>query len=188
MPPALELQPVTGAPGRVTAVRALADDSLQVILPRRMMEGLAPFGNVLAVLDHTPAREEASETFLALQQGEGTEVPPLGFDAVEEEPTDRHRARGPLDIEAVRQVHAPLEPLEARPAGPVHGDDLAVDEEPFRRGLAQRVDDLRIPPGDVVTLASEEGDGVALTPGEDADAVVLDLEDPGGMGEGVAAG
>ena len=188
MPLTLELQPFPGAPGRVTAVRALADDALQAILPGGAIEVLAAFENVFRVLDHAPVREKEGETLFPLRQGERTEVPFLGLQAIEEHSAHRHRPRRSLDVEPMGQVHPPLESLEARPAAVVHGDDLAIDEKLSRSRFAQRVNDLRISHGDVVALAAQESHGVVAALGEDADAVVFDLEKPVRVGEGGAPG
>src|SRR5262249_57789572 len=106
-------------------------------------------------------------------------------EAIEERPDDRHLGRGALDVARIREPDARLEPLEARPAVRVERDDLAVDQEAVDGQRAQRGDDLRIAPGHVLAAASQELDGPAVAGCEDANAVVLDLEEPALPREGL---
>ena len=175
---AFQLQPITRAAGAVTAVGALGDDPFQVVCRGGAIEVFAAFRDVFGVRDHAAFRHEHRQALFPLDQWQGAQVPAGGLQAVEEEAANRRGPRRLFDVVAAAQVHAPLQALEAGPAVFVHGDHLAVDHEVGGGGLAQRVDDLGVARRHVVALAAKEGYRGVTAPGEHADAVVLDLEEP----------
>src|SRR5439155_4910570 len=76
------------------------------------------------------------------------------------------------------QVHAPLEPLEARPAVLVEGDDLAVEHRRARPQLGAQRAELGVVRGDLPKGAALKSQMAALAVGDCADAVPLHLVCP----------
>src|SRR2546430_13351471 len=67
----------------------------------------------------------------------------------------------------------------------VEGDDLAIEHGALDGQRRQRLDDLGIARGEVLAAAAVELHALAGALGQDAHAVVLDLEQPPAAGEGL---
>ena len=181
--PALELEPVARPFADVLAVALLRHDALDPLGARRVEERLAVFEHVVAELGHPARRQEEPETRLALLQRQTPEVASVQRERVEEHRADGDLEGRALDVGRARQVHARLEALEARPPLRVERDDLAVEQEPIERQRPERADHLGIAGRDDHPAPPPQLDRLAVAGGQDAHTVVLDLEEPRGIGE-----
>jgi len=180
---ALDFEPVPGTLADVGAVPLLRHDALEAGRARRVEELPALGEHVIAEVDDTARWQEELETRLALLQRQPAQVT-----SVERERVEEHRADGDLegralDVARTREVHPRLEALEARAPAVVERHDLAVEEEPVEGQRAERADHLRVARRDDHPAPSPELDALARAGGQDPHAVVLDLEEPRGIGE-----
>ena len=180
---ALDLEPVSGALADVGAVALLRHDALEPRATRRVEKLPALLEHVVAEVDDAARRQEEPETRLALLQRQGSQVTSVERERVEARRADRDLEGRALDVGRARQVHARLEALEARAPRRVERHDLAVEEESVEGQRAERADHFRIARRDDHPAPPPELDPLADARGQDAHAVVLDLEEPGRIGE-----
>ncbi len=184
---ALDLEPVARASGHVAASHPLGDDALESLLGAGLEERITPLDDVIRVAHDAPGRHDEAEQRLALAQRQIPHIATIERERVEEDAGHRRGRPRALDLDRMREVHAQLQPLEARARVLVERDDLAVDEKSAQRQRAEGAHDLRIARGERLPLASIELDGVFVAPRQHAHTVVLDLEQPVGVREGVLA-
>ena len=72
--------------------------------------------------------------------------------------------------------------IEYRQAALIDHDGLAVDQAAFDRKAFDRGHDLRISGREIVAVARIEPHPIAVAPGQDPEAIVLDLVNPAGAG------
>ncbi len=181
---ALDLDPVAGAPAGIGALRLLGHDPFEPLGGGRLEERDTLPGDVVAVAHRPERRHEEPQALLALDEGPAAQVAIVEHEAVEE---DAHRGpalRGHRDLARVGERHAGLQALEARPARVVQRHDLAVDHEAVDGQRSQGAHHLGIPRGRILAAPSVQGHALAPAVRQHAHPVVLDLVDPGRIGEG----
>ena len=78
-----------------------------------------------------------------------------------------------------RMIVMPIaEEIEHGQARPIDDDRLAIDDAGPRWQSCHRQDDLRETDRKIIAVAGEQPDAVALAPGENAKAIVLDFMNP----------
>ena len=177
-PDALDLAPFHAAPGQVARVGPLCDDALQPRLAGGVEELRAVAFHVVGVAHRPGSGDDLVEERLPVGEREPAHVAAEEGEAVVEVRRHRHRGRGgrhPAD-----QVHAALEPIEARAARRVECHDLAVEREVPPRERRERDGDLGVPLRHARAAACPELDPPLLAQREQAHAVPLELEEPAG--------
>ncbi len=127
--------------------------------------------------------QERLQQALPLDEGQRAQVEALEAEEVEGEVGGRRLEGAPLDVGGPALLRPPLQPLEARAALVVQDHDLAVEDEVAERQGGHRPRHLRVEGRRVAPAAVDELRPPALAAGEDAEAVVLELEQPRGVRE-----
>ena len=123
------------------------------------------------------------EECLAGGEGQGAQIVAGDGEQIEGEHLHRHRGGGALDVPGVDQPEPRLQALEGSGAALVERDELAVDGEVVARQMRGGGGDLGELRGDVTPAARPQLRRAAVAAqDEDADAVVLELEDPARRG------
>src|SRR6266508_4440768 len=164
----------------VDAVGALGDDSLP---PHAA--SLPPVGFPVAVSmgsesERTPIGQEVTQDGLAMAKLHIGDVEPFHVQDVEQVEVHCH-ACSPGGLR-VTELHAPLEPGEARPAA-LEGHDLPVQDEVARVLRREGLRDLGIVVVDPELVSGHQPDLPSLAKGQAPLAIALPLVDPGGVGE-----
>src|SRR2546429_3830073 len=174
----LDLQPVPRAFRGIGAVALLRDHAFQPLLAGGGEKVRAVLQHVVTEVDDAARWHQEPQALLARLERQPTEIAAVENQRVEEDGADRHDAPRALDVGRARQAHALLEPLEARAPALVERHDLAVQDEARERQRVQRRRHFGITGRDDLAAATAQLDLVTGARGEDADAVVLDLEEP----------
>ena len=125
-----------------------------------------------------PAGQEAAQQALPLAQGERAQVVPLEPEQVEgEERRAQAAARRPGDLPGPAQHEPLLHPLEVGPPTLVHHHQLAVEDQ-VARERPERGRDLGERGRGLGAAAVAKPGPAGLVPGQQTEAVVLQLEDP----------
>src|SRR5262249_25571935 len=175
---ALDLQPVARALGGIRTVTLLRDHALETLLAGGGEKVCTVLEHVVAEVDDAARRHQEPQAFLAGLERQPPQVAAVEPERVEEDRADGHLAARTLPSRRARAAHALLEPLEARAPALVEGDDLTVEDEALERQRVQRRRHLWIARREDLAAASTQLDLVAGARGDDANPVVLDLEQP----------
>ena len=185
----LDLGPRVGAlAGEVAAPATLCYDPLKAQGDGAVV-GLPALGREVLDEGNGPDRHKGTgERLFALLEDDARQV-----EAVEVEQVEGHVGHGDArlggsHIEFTGEVHALLEELKGGDAALVEGADLAV-EDGFGDGLGgEGGDKAGIGGGEVGAATGVEAGLAGGDVGDGADAVQLRLEEPVGVGEGLAYG
>src|SRR3954452_8714255 len=173
----LHLDPAARAAARVVgAVEPLRDHALDALQPRRLQERRA-----LAALVARRAPIRALELALleqlaALLVGQGHRRMSVEVEQVEDDVRDRRVLHAAPDGRVRGEVHARLEPLEARPALVVEGHQLAVEDHPAGAELVGKPAQLGVAGGEVREVAPLQVQMAVVGVEQRPDAVPLHLE------------
>jgi hypothetical protein len=179
-PVGLELQPVGRASAHVRRVRALRHDALEPELRHLLVEGLALARDVVRVAQRARGRHQHPQGLLARDEGQRAEVVALEREQVEHEQRRRPFERRPLQVRLARELHALLQALEAGTAALVEHHHLAVQHQVVVGQALDRARDLGEDVRRVSAATVHETRLPALARGQQAEAVVLELEEPAG--------
>jgi hypothetical protein len=143
---------------------------------------------VVHVAQGSRPRQQHAEQALALEDGQRPEVEVLEGHQVEKVEGRGQLDGGPLDVGGPLQEGSALEPLEARAGLLVQADHLAVHDQVREGQGGHGPCHLGEDAGCIVAPAIEKAGLFALGGRHHPEAVVLQLEDPAGVGEGLVAG
>ena len=165
-------------PGLVRGVGLLRHDALEAHAADRVVEGLALRLDVIGVAHRSGLRQQLLQDALALHEWQRPQVEVFEGEQVEDEERRRQVDGGARDVGGALQERAALQPLKARPRLVVEHHHLAVEDDAVVRQAAQRTRDLGEGRGRIGAAPEDELALVPVAAGEDAVAVVLQLEDP----------
>jgi hypothetical protein len=172
------LIPRRGSPVAVAGVGLLGDRPLEAALAHLLVEVLAPLLDVVRVAQGAGGRQHPPEDRLARLERKRSEVEVLEAEEVEDEERRRALHHGSLDVGAPRELHPLLELLEAGPALLAEHHHLAVQDHRLEGERSGGPGDLLERCGGVASAPVDEA-RLPLDPrGEEAEAVVLELEEP----------
>ena len=187
--PGLDLDPVGAAPARlVEGIGALGDHPLQSQLGDRGEEALAVLLDVVGEEHRPGGPDQLPERLLADAQLGGGQVATVEREQVEGDEGGRMAVGGPRRIAAAPEVDPRLEPLEVGMSGLVEDHDLAVQDGAPGPELGGDGGGLRIAVGLVPAAPAHHPDLRPVDGDDGPDAVVLQLVDPAGTGEGPVGG
>ncbi len=174
----VDLDPVGRTLADVRRRGALADDALEPHALGFVEHRFALALEVLRVAQRAGHRQQRAQRGLALDERQRAQVEVLEREQIERVDAGRQLERRARDVGAARQSPALLQQREARQAARVEHDDLGVDDELRERQRRDDLGDLRKRRGEVVAGARVELDLAGTFLGEQAVAVVLELEHP----------
>jgi hypothetical protein len=174
----LDFEPEVAAARAIGRIGALRQNPLEPHLLHLREERLAFGLDVVEGMDRAELRQRGQEKLLADSERQRSKVEILEREKVEREERRRQLDRGALDLRGIVQRPSLLQPREARLAGVVEADDLAVDDDLVERKRVESARDFGEDGRIVVPLARDEHRFAARLAGDQAIAVELELEDP----------
>ena len=137
--------------------------------------------------DRSRRGHQAQQQLLALDQRERSQIVVLEGEQIEKEQRRGQLGGGLIHVSRRRQQRALLQPLEDGPAGIVQHHDLSVGDESFRGQREQRARQVGKYRGRVRAAPVEDSRTGAVPADDGAKPVVLQLEQPLGIVERIAA-
>src|SRR6266851_2468658 len=171
----------------VGRVRLLGDDAFQSSLANLLEELFAAVLDVVGEANWPSERKQPPEDRLAVRQGKRPQVEFLPAEEVEGEQRRRQLDARAANIIRSRKLASFLKPLKVGDALVVKHHQLAVDHQPLEGESLDRRRQLGKQGRCVAAPAKEELRGAAVASGEQAVAVVFELEQPALLGKRLIA-
>ena len=182
-PVGADLQPVWRAAGAVGGVDPLGHHAFELHRLDRAIKIDAALDHVIGEAQRPRRRQDRGELTLAIDQRQGAQVVVAERQEVEREVGRGISDSGALDVELADELRALLQALEARSRAVVEHHHLAVEQERRVGKRRHRPRQVGKQVSDVGAAAVEEPHAPALLGRHQAEAVVLELEQPVAMRE-----